>query len=89
MIRDESIATTSLTGLPVGNGYAPADGVDVAYDLTSDPANLYIGYAPLGSSQANPVWTIKRIAQVSGTPVATQWTGRTAVWNNRASESYS
>lgn len=89
MIRDESLATTSLAGTPAANGYAPSDQVYAVYDLTSDPANLYIGYATQGADPAAGVWTIRRIGMTSGSPSTSRWTAKgLAVWNNRASETY-
>lgn len=89
MIRDETVATTSLTGLPVANGYAPVDNVDTQLDLGSDPSNLYIGYGVQGSATSSPVWTIKRIGLTGGNPAKIQWTAKgAAVWDNRATETY-
>lgn len=89
MIRDEWSVSPSVPLVPVANGYSSNDEVDVAYDLASDPANLYIGFAIQGSAQSDAVWTIKRIALSSGSPVSTQWTAKgVAVWNNRGSETY-
>lgn len=60
-------------------------------DDTSDPLNIYIGTAPTGSSNADPVWRIKRIGSVPYTII--QWAeGNMAydnIWDDRAALVYS
>lgn len=57
------------------------------YDI--QPTVIYVGYAAIGALDASAAWTIKRISFTSGNPTSTKWTAETAaVWNNRASETY-
>lgn len=51
----------------------------------------YIGYAELGALASDPVWTIKRITKnVDGDPESIEWTTEaSAVWDDRATETYS
>lgn len=58
------------------------------FDLT-DPNTFYIGYAILGTLDASPAWTIKRIQFVAGNPTTLQWSDHTAIWNNRLVTVYS
>lgn len=58
------------------------------FDLESTTVN-YIGTAPLGTAAASPVWRIKKMTfDVDGNLQSVLWTGVTAVWDNRASETY-
>src|SRR5690606_22320371 len=59
----------------------------VAYDIGESV--IYIGTAELGTATSASAWLIKRITLVDGTPVLTEWSAGTAVWDNRASTSYS
>ncbi len=59
------------------------------YDI-DDPSIFYIGTAPQGTASSDAAWLIKRILfDGSGNPLSTTWTGATAVWDNRSTESYS
>jgi len=58
----------------------------VAYDIGDTV--IYIGTAELGSATSAAVWEIKRITLVAGEPTFTEWSSSTAIWNNRASETY-
>lgn len=53
---------------------------------------VYIGTAPVGASEAAPVWAIKRLV-FSGTLVLTTWADGNSladnIWANRASLNYS
>lgn len=51
----------------------------------------YVGYAPNGTATSSSGWTIKKTTfDLSGNPIEETWTTEnTAVWDNRASESYS
>lgn len=87
--RDEMSLSVGLATGPAGTGYAPDDQATRLYDLTSDPANLYVGYGTQGADPTKAVWTIRRIGLSSGAPTASNWTAKgSAVWTNRASESY-
>lgn len=59
------------------------------YDIQA--AVIYVGHARFGAATSAPVWTIKRVTlDVSGNPTAEQWTMvGLAVWDDRATESYS
>lgn len=50
---------------------------------------IYVGRALPGVANSASSWTIKKVTLVSGNPTVTQWTGTTAIWDNRASETYS
>ncbi len=53
-------------------------------------AVMYVGRAALGSSAAAAAWTIKKVVlDGAGNPVSTTWTSMTAVWDDRATETYS
>lgn len=50
----------------------------------------YIGFAVVGSLESEAKWTIKRITKVGGDPEKIEWTAENiAVWNDRATETYS
>lgn len=56
------------------------------------PAGItYVGFAPVGSSESDPVWQIKKITE-SGTVTKVEFAeGETTfdkIWNNRASLTY-
>ena len=59
------------------------------YDFTASA--IYVGAAPAGAATSAASWTIKKIGlDAGGNPTYTQSTGiQTAVWNNRATETYS
>ena len=57
------------------------------YDIQS--TIIYIGTAQQGSDTGDPVWIIKKITlDINGTPISTLFTDETAIWDNRASETY-
>ena len=54
------------------------------------PTVIYVGVAERGALSSDAMWTIKKIDfDGSGNPTLTRWTATTAVWDNRASETYS
>ena len=64
---------------------------DLQYAVNLDQADastLYIGMAPIGSPESEPVWQIRRMA-TSGTVSSIKWADGDQqfdnVWNNRAS----
>ena len=62
------------------------------YDVSNNP--IYIGIAAFGSSKASAVWQIRKLTfDVSNNVVDIQYANGTdaftAIWNNRASLSYS
>lgn len=57
-------------------------------DITASA--VYIGYAAKGAADATRAWTIKKLVLTSGSPVSVTWTAETAaVWDDRATETYS
>lgn len=76
---------------PVEGGQFELDDgrASVLYDFT--PSAIYVGTAPLGAATDAAVWTIHKITlDSSGNPASTSWTDvRTAVWDDRVTESYS
>lgn len=58
----------------------------VRYDVTD--TTIYVGRATLGTATSASAWTIKRTILVAGNPTVTQWTSQTAVWDDRASATY-
>lgn len=59
------------------------------YDFTASA--IYVGAAPAGAATSAASWTIKKIGlDAGGNPTYSQSTNiRSAVWNNRATETYS
>lgn len=57
-----------------------------AYDIGDTV--IYIGTAELASSTSSAVWLIKRITLVDGTPTFTEWSSTSAIWDDRAIETY-
>jgi hypothetical protein len=57
----------------------------------TDPNTLYVGNAPAGAVEADPVWKIKRIYLVGG--VSVTWadgdTNADNIWTNRTGLTYS
>ncbi len=75
-----------------GDG-APVGGSDAntakRYDIGT--SFIYVGEAAPGVAESSAGWRIKRVTLVSGTPTDTKYAAAgamTAVWNNRASETY-
>jgi len=56
------------------------------YDYSSSTA-IYVGHAPQGSSAASAVWTITKY-DLSDSSAASGLIATAAVWNNRASGTY-
>ena len=53
-------------------------------------AVIYVGTAPLATATSDPNWRIKRILITGGgAEFEIEWTGTTAIWDNRATETYS
>jgi hypothetical protein len=53
------------------------------------PTVIYIGVAARGEGAGDAVWTIKKIdLNGDGDPIRVTWTDTTAVWDNRADETY-
>lgn len=85
-IDNETVTTGA--GLVYRQRVAVAEEIVVTrYDLASDTTN-YIGKAPLGTSTAAAAWRIKRLQFVAGNLEDKMWSAATAVWDNRATESY-
>jgi hypothetical protein len=58
------------------------------YDLSSTTV-MYIGQAAQGALPSAAVWTIKKITfTAGGNPLQTTWSSTTAIWDNRALETY-
>lgn len=68
--------------------YEVDDGrVQARYDIGT--TTIYVGTAALGAAASAASWTIRKITLSGGNPTQSQWTAlRTAVWNNRATETY-
>ena len=50
---------------------------------------IYVGTAPLSTATSAASWRIKRVLITGGgAGYETEWTGTTAIWDNRATESY-
>lgn len=49
---------------------------------------IYVGYAPRGTATSSAAWKIKKVDLTDGAPTATRWTAPTAVWDDRATETY-
>jgi len=71
------------TAWPVN--FAPAILKEV-YDIGDTV--IYVGSAVLGTLTSAAAWRIKRTYLVGGNPTITQWTSSTAVWDNRATETF-
>lgn len=98
-IVDNFPATQSVTG-PLTNAQLRASAVPVSgvvetiepylkqeYDIGATV--IYVGYAPRGTATSAAAWTIKKTAlDVTGNPTSTLWTSVTAIWDNRATETY-
>jgi hypothetical protein len=68
-------------------GYRFDKRVQKAFDIQA--AIIYVGVSPLATSLAGTGWTIQKITLVAGNPTASNWTAvGTAIWNNRAAETY-
>lgn len=53
------------------------------------PTTIYTGYAAPGTADSAAAWTIQRIVFTGATAIDETWTTvGTAVWDNRASETY-
>lgn len=66
-------------------------GSDPAYQRRFDISDTvtYTGRAAHGVASSAPGWTIMRTTLVAGVPTTETWTGvGTAVWDNRATETY-
>lgn len=50
---------------------------------------IYVGTAPLGTATSAAAWLIKKVTLSGGNPTLTQWSSNNAVWDDRASISYS
>jgi len=51
---------------------------------------IYVGTAPQGSASNNSVWRIKKTTlDIDGNPISQTTSSSTAIWDNRASETYS
>ena len=68
--------------------------IDTTYAVRLDQVDantLYIGEAPIGSAEANPVWRIRKFL-VSGTVSSIYWADGNQqfdnIWDNRASLTY-
>jgi hypothetical protein len=59
----------------------------VLYDI-GDPI-IYIGTASMGTLSSSAAWLIKKVTLSGGNPVSTQWSTTSAIWDNRALETYS
>lgn len=57
-----------------------------AYDIGT--TTIYFGTAPQGTALSAGAWLIKKTTLVDGLPTLVQWSSLTAIWDNRASESY-
>lgn len=65
-----------------------ADNIKSMYDLT-DSSVIYIGTAPLGTLTNDAAWLIKKVSlDINGNPTSILWSGFTATWDNRSSETY-
>lgn len=87
-LRD--LPRTALMRPGDGGHYELDDGrLQSAYDFTSSA--IYVGSAPLGTLTSAAAWTIKHIGlDTAGNPTTTTWTDiRSAVWDDRLTESYS
>lgn len=85
------------TYLPIGVVANP----DGSYSLQSGSAKLktkidkattnivYIGQAIAGAATASAIWTITKVDKTVTDNVTITHTGTTAIWDNRASETYS
>jgi len=75
--------------LEAGEYVAAATNVQLRYDIGS--STIYVGEAEKGAAAGDAVWTIKKvILDGSGNPTQQVWSGdRTAIWNDRTTESYS
>lgn len=52
-------------------------------------AVIYIGYGARGITDAQALWTIKRIQLVSGNPITLQWTDKASTaWDDRTTATY-
>lgn len=79
-----SLATRTLT-IPDKDGTIELS-QEIRSDFVTDTA--YIGLAPLGSAESDPVWTIYRLVVDSGGNVTTT-TATNVSWDDRLTETYS
>lgn len=80
---DEYGVVARVAGWIGGNAY-----VLTRYDIGT--STIYIGTAARGTAATAAGWTIRRITLVSGNPTISEWTNAgTAIWDNRAVETYS
>ena len=75
------------------NDHIQTEDFDQKYIIDEVSSTLtYIGFAPPGSSESNPIWKIYR-ASVSGTITKVEYangnSGYLNIWANRASITYS
>lgn len=80
------MSVSNVSYIPNGVALPSAQRID------NQTTTVYIGNAPIGSLDAQAVWSIKRLT-VGATSVVTEWANgndaNTNVWSNRASLSYS
>lgn len=80
------MSVSNVSYLPNGVALPSAQRID---NLTT---TVYVGQAPIGSLDAQPIWNVKRIT-FSGTLVITEWAGgndsNVNTWVDRATYTYS
>ena len=83
------VLASNQSAIPVTvvSGEATNSNLKVAYDIADTV--IYVGTAELASSTASAVWTIKKTTLVGGLPVFVEWSDANAIWDDRATESYS
>ena len=77
----------------MGISHLPAHlGQNLAQRIDDQTSVIYLGTAPINSSNADAIWSIKRLS-ISGGAITIEWADGNDlsdnVWDNRASLSYS
>jgi hypothetical protein len=73
----------------VGSGYW---GHTTKYDKTTTALTEYFGYAPCGTADASPLWTIKKTVTDGSGNIVVTWANSgiaNQVWANRTTLTYS
>lgn len=86
----DSYLPFSIVSNPDGTYSLPTGAAPAKVKIDKATTNIvYIGVAAPGSGLASAVWQIVKIDKTVTNNVSVTTTGNTAVWNNRASETYS
>lgn len=76
---------------PLAGGMFEPSAANVQQRFDIGSSSIFVGEAAQGAAASSAVWTIKKVTlDSSGNPTQVQWSAdRSAVWNNRTTETYS